>query len=340
MPHRAQSPSAPKATSREGDAAVRASERTAGLRMVPAHCVICRADTGSEPVAVGEDFEYRASDDTFVAVRCSGCGLVYLNPRPALEELPRIYPPHYHAFVFSAERYGLAYSARRLIEKRRVLRACGALPDDARILDVGCGDGFHLRLLREFGKPGWRLEGVDSSPLAVHAAREAGLTVFEGTVETVPLVEASYDLAFLVMTIEHLANPEVVLARIGALLRPGGRLVIVTDSTESPDFLLFRRRHWGGYHFPRHWYLFDRATLRAITEGAGLEVISLGSMMSPVNWVYSLHNTLVDRGAPEWLSRRFSLSSPMPLAFFTIFDALCVLAGRGALLRAEVRRPK
>src|SRR5262245_47039476 len=127
---------------------------TPSLRLVPAHCALCGVED-ADPIGVGEDFEYRTSPDTFLAVRCRRCGLIYLAPRPADDEAERIYPDHYHAFEFNPDAYGFVHSVRRRLEARRVLRWCRGLPGDARILDVGCGDGFHLRLLKDFGRCGW-----------------------------------------------------------------------------------------------------------------------------------------------------------------------------------------
>jgi SAM-dependent methyltransferase len=313
-------------------------ERTSALSLVSVGCCICEADDAA-PVAVGEDFEYRTSPDTFLAMRCHGCGLVYLNPRPSLDELSRIYPQNYHAFDFNEERFGLVYKVRRRLEARRVLSWCRELGDDARIIDVGCGDGFHLRLLRDFGKPGWKLEGVDSDERAVMAATRDGLKVHQGTVEQLELAQASYDLALLIQTIEHVADPPAVLRAVRSLLKPGGTLVIVTDNTDSPDFRFFKGRHWGGYHFPRHWNLFNIDSLRALAGKVEMEVASLSTIVSPVNWVYSIRNTLVDWHKPRWLINRFSLESPGSLAAFTVFDSLHQLGGRGALLRAILRRP-
>ncbi len=310
----------------------------AGLDLVPVMCALCGADDG-EPVAVGEDFEYRTSADSFLAVRCRRCGLLYLNPRPAAHELERIYPPSYHAFDFSPERYGFVYRVRRALETRRALAWCRGLPSRARVIDIGCGDGFHLKLLHDVKREGWTFEGVDPSPRAVAAARAGGLTVHQGTVETLPLPEASYDLALLIATIEHVADPGGVLTAVRTLLRPGGRAVIVTDNAAAPDFRVFGGRHWGGYHFPRHWNLFTRDTLGALVQGVGLEVVSIDTTMSPVNWVYSLRNALDDWGAPEWVVNRFTLRSPVSLAAFTVVDAVCRLVGAGALLRVIVRRP-
>ncbi len=150
-----------------------------------------------------------------------------------------------------------------------------------------------MRLLRDFGKPGWRLEGVDSSERSTRAATRAGLTVHKGEVEQLDLPRNTYDLAFLIMTIEHVADPPGVLRAVRSLLRPGGSLVIVTDNTDSLDFQLFKKRHWGGYHFPRHWNLFNPHTMRLLADKVGMEVAELTTAVSPVNWVYSVRNMVV-----------------------------------------------
>ncbi len=311
---------------------------TNALRLEPVVCCLCRVED-ADPVAVGADFEYRTVPDEFLAVRCRRCRLVYLNPRPAPDEAARIYPDHYHAFQFRAARFGFVYRVRRRLEARRLLRWCRGLPADARILDVGCGDGFHLGLLREFGKPTWRLEGVDADPRAVEPARAGGLTVHLGAVEALPLPVGSYHLVLLVMTVEHLPDPLGTLRAVGELLAPGGRVVVVTDNVGSPDFALFGGRHWGGYHFPRHTYLFDRTTLARLGETAGLAVERVTTAVSPVNWVYSLRNWLDDWGGPRWLVNRLSLRSALALGAFTLFDLPLAALGRGAILHGLFRKP-
>ncbi len=303
-----------------------------------ASCCIC-GTRDSEPVGVGPDFEYRTSPDSFLAVRCVHCGVVYLDQRPVAPELGRIYPDRYHAFAFTEDRFGFVYSVRRRLEGRRLLRALAGLATDARIIDVGCGDGFHLDLLRTFGPRSWMVEGVDVDDRAITAAHRRGLTVHRGRVEDLDLPEASFDAALLIQTIEHLPDPAGVLRAVRRLLKPGGRVLLVTDNTGSLDFAIAKRRHWGGYHFPRHWYLFDEQALRLLASTSGFEVAAMGTIMSPVNWVYSVRNALDDWGAPRGLVDFFSLESPAALAAGTAFDALHQAAGHGALLRAVLRRP-
>lgn len=309
-----------------------------GLVMESVACCLCGGQE-AEPVGIGEDFEYRTSDQTFVAVRCPQCSLVYLDPRPAPSELAAIYPDSYHAFDFDETAFGLVHRVRSRLEARRLLRVGGELPAGARILDVGCGDGFHLDLLRRYGKPGWELLGVDTDRRAVSAARRRGLEVHDSTIEDAPVEPGSIDLALCIQTIEHVGDPVSVLSAIAARLRPGGRLYLITDNTGSPDFALTRGRHWGGYHFPRHWNLFDRPSMRLLAERAGLEIEQLGTTASPVNWTYSVRNWLDDWGAPRRLVECFSLKTAPSLAVFTVLDSMLTVAGRGALLRVVLRKP-
>ena len=75
-------------------AAIRAASSAEGstsggwrpLSLVPSKCFVCN-DDDAEPVAVGQDFDCSSSPDSFLAVRCRRCGLVYLNPAPAPGEL-------------------------------------------------------------------------------------------------------------------------------------------------------------------------------------------------------------------------------------------------------------
>jgi len=113
----------------------------------------------------------------------------------------------------------------------------------------------------------------------------------------------------------------------------------VTDNTDSLDFGLFKRGYWGGYHFPRHLNLFNKSSLTKLALKTGLLVEGLTTIVSPVNWVYSIHNALVDNRAPKFLINRFTLKSFVSLSAFTMLDMILQKAKRGALLRATLQKP-
>lgn len=102
---------------------------------------------------------------------------------------------------------------------------------------------------------------------------------------------------------------------------------------------MFRKRYWGGYHFPRHWNLFNRKSFELLAAKAGFEIDKHATQVSPVNWTYSFRNLLVDKGFPSWIYERFSLRSPVALSFFTVLDTVFQFFGRGALLNVTLKRP-
>jgi ubiquinone/menaquinone biosynthesis C-methylase UbiE len=306
--------------------------------LVHVQCCICES-TDAKVVGEGKDYEYNTSSDVFSAVKCNSCGLVYLNPRPGVSEFERIYPANYHAFDFSAEDFGLVYKIRSKLEAKRLLSCCKGLPDDAKILDVGCGDGFHLNLLRQYGKKSWTLEGIDLDKRAIEMASKSGLKVHQGSVESIDLPHNTYDLAFMIMTIEHVEKPGEVLKGVLRLLKPGGKILIITDSTDALDFKLFKKKYWGGYHFPRHWNLFNKNSITKLAQKNGFEVEVCGTQVSPVNWVYTIHNWLVAKKAPKWMINRFTLKSTVSLSAFTMLDIILQKIYRAALLRVILKKP-
>jgi 2-polyprenyl-3-methyl-5-hydroxy-6-metoxy-1,4-benzoquinol methylase len=308
------------------------------LDLIQVKCCVCES-YDAKIVGKGKDYEYNTSDDIFLAMKCNLCGLVYLNPRPEVSEFKKIYPANYHAFNFSEKDFGIVHKIRSRLEAQRLLKSFNGLGEGARILDVGCGDGFHLKLLHQYGKKSWVPEGIDMDERAVTKAQESGLTVYRGSVESIDLPENSYDGAFIIQTIEHVENPNKVLQGICRLLKPGGKLLIVTDNTDSLDFGFFKKRYWGGYHFPRHWNLFNRDSISRLAAKSNFKVEILETQVSPVNWVYSIHNWLVDIKAPNWLINRFTLKSTGSLSVFTMLDIVLQKFGKGALLRVILKKP-
>ena len=67
------------------------------LTLVETSCAVCGARDAA-PEAVGRDFEHDTVPGEFRFVRCRACGHLYLNPRPALGDLPAIYPSNYYAY--------------------------------------------------------------------------------------------------------------------------------------------------------------------------------------------------------------------------------------------------
>jgi SAM-dependent methyltransferase len=285
----------------------------------PGACALCGATTGVA-FAHGYDFEYLTTRHEFTFWRCA-CGGAFLSPRPAPAELPRIYPSNYYSYDF-AKRLGPFVMRFKAFTERAKVRAYDPyLRADARVLDIGCGDGHLLRQIGDAYPHALRLEGVELSGDAVLAARANGITVYPGQIEEVELPERAFDLIIMNQLIEHVRDPVEVLQRVARALAPGGHLFIETPNVDSLDARLFRRRYWGGYHLPRHFHLFGTAALARLVERAGLVAVTQRPLVCPQFWIISLQNWLKVRGA-RFLAERVDPFNPLLLAPVTVVEML------------------
>jgi SAM-dependent methyltransferase len=307
-----------------------APEPARTLPVEEARCLFCPA-SDTRPLASGRDYEYESSPDRFELVRCGGCGLVFLQPRPGPQAMAVIYPDDYYAYrEEEAERPFVKFFRDRVerVKVRRYERLIGNGP--AALVDVGCGDGRLLEIVRRFGPASWRLAGIEIGAGAARRAAGRGFEVRSGDFEEVSLAgwEESFDCALLHHVIEHVRRPREALRRLGGLLRPGGLLSIETPEVRGWDFQLFRRHYWGGYHIPRHFYLFDRDTLTRLLREEGFGIVSVRSIPSPAFWVFSVHNWLADRDWGRRLARFFQPQNVLAVGAATAIDALQILVRR------------
>lgn len=96
----------------------------------------------------------------------------------------------------------------------------------AAVLDAGCGTGGLLRALRQTQR-GWRLAGVDLSPLACELTRErTGALVLEGSVEQMPFGADSYAVIVSCDVLCQVSDPLRALEEFRRVVKPGGALVL------------------------------------------------------------------------------------------------------------------
>jgi SAM-dependent methyltransferase len=134
-----------------------------------------------------------------------------------------------------------------------------------RLLDVGCGDGRQLALMRDLG---WTAEGVDFDAKAVAAARARGLHVRVGSLADQHFPDGSFDAVTLSHVIEHVHEPLRLLQEIRRVLKPEGHLVVLTPNAAGMGRRLYGAA-WRGLEPPRHLTVFSPRSLRLLFRQAG-----------------------------------------------------------------------
>jgi len=110
------------------------------------------------------------------------------------------------------------------------------------VLDVGCGDGFFMEILRNLGFES--IYGMDvSQPLLAKASRK-GLRVVEGSVYDLN-ARGEVDVILLCDVLEHLENPGLAITKIYDVLKEEGILYLIVpvyDSISNRLARLFKRK--------------------------------------------------------------------------------------------------
>jgi SAM-dependent methyltransferase len=155
------------------------------------------------------------------------------------------------------------------------------VPAGSVLLDAGCGRG--RTFLYRSHLPAVRAVGLDMSPY-VRDNPNVDSQV-RGNVETMPFADASFDAVLSTHVAEHLACPEAAFGEMARVLRPGGRLLLLTPNRRHYVPLVARllpqglhaavsQRRGLGEHdvFPTLYRANTAADLRRLAAGAGLRL--------------------------------------------------------------------
>lgn len=232
------------------------------MRQIPVNCYVC---------GNGDDQEFqqivRRTDDgsggTYRVAQCRACGFLYINPRPAPEELIALYSKHVIYFRDDYEPVSLEMPVLRgvLRDIQRFLRA-GSL------LEIGCGRGELLELARNAG---FKVYGCD---LQRSPALDAAIKLHLGAMDDSPFPDRSFDCVVMRNTLEHLFDPARELETCHRLLKPGGFLYLKVPNGDYEHGwrcrLMMRQSHVFGP--PWHLSYFTPATLRRLLLKKGFAV--------------------------------------------------------------------
>lgn len=229
--------------------------------MQPRPCALCdHLGPPAETAAVTSNVRAFARE-RFALWRCARCRSIHAADEVELDH-------YYAAYPFARARAG---RVTRFFHGRlwgRLRRA--GVAADARVLDYGCGRGLLVDELRRRGADAYGYDAYD----ATHGDRR--------------VLTAGYDCVIAQDVIEHVEAPRALLAELGTLVRPGGRVAIGTPDATAID--LTRVDAWRHtLHQPYHRHLVAHPALVAAAEALGWRVVRRWRRPYTNTWVPTLN---------------------------------------------------
>lgn len=251
--------------------------RIEGIEVEEVGCLLCGANNWKK-VFKGRDLLHDLPGE-YSVVKCASCGMMQTNPRPTPESMAFYYPDNYGPYQMA----GLPSISRNPAWWKKILRKAlfrgaqfdtyfHALPVKhlkiGRALEVGCAAGGYMDELRDLG---WKVEGIEFSPLAAQKARDRGHKVFAGSLETAPEPDKKFDLIVGWMVVEHLHQPKQSLVRLREWVADDGWLVFSVPNCDYFGWKLFKSCEYGA-HIPAHLSHFTPNTISLMLDQSGWEV--------------------------------------------------------------------
>lgn len=211
-------------------------------------------------------------ENGFKLVKCRGCGLLYVSPRPGDQEI--LNSAESGRFMVSSEEksLGVRYNPRRIRRYQKILKDFfeknSLSRSGLRWLDVGCGFGEFIEALSAYSNNNLLVQGVDPNIERIKSAKARGLNV---AIDWSKDIEGQYDFISLLNVYSHLSDPIEFISGLRKILKPGGEMLLETGHTSHLPKSLQARP----YYLPDHLSFANREIVEDILKRTGFEVMDI-----------------------------------------------------------------
>ncbi|MBI5587993.1 MAG: class I SAM-dependent methyltransferase [Deltaproteobacteria bacterium] len=220
---------------------------------------------------------------------CQTCGLGKTDPFLTEEEFKKIYSSTYRE-EDSTRFFSPLEKVIRLLRVHRC-RSVERFGKKGRILDVGCGRGDFLLLMKERG---WEPTGLELDERIERHGKKIGIDLRSGSLETVRFPDSHFEAVTFWHVFEHLKNPEWALKECRRILKPGGLFVISVPNIGSLQARL-SGKHWFHLDPPFHLYHYSLENLNKLLDRASFKTLKVKHFSleyNPYGYIQSIFNSI------------------------------------------------
>jgi len=207
-----------------------------------------------------------------MAVTCSGCGLVYVSPRPTVDGIDEAARTGQHQTERGSIEVTGRYHRGRVKELRKVVSS--AFADDLgkrrrlRWLDVGSGHGEMIGALRGVLPAGSTAIGMEPNEGKRRSATRRGFNL----VSTLAEADGEFDVISLINVYSHLPDPVRFLSSLRERLWAGGSFLIATGNGAD----LERREHYpDALYLPDHLSFTGESQLQLLASKLEMNIVGI-----------------------------------------------------------------
>jgi ubiquinone/menaquinone biosynthesis C-methylase UbiE len=183
-------------------------------------------------------------------------------------------------FAATADRIA-ALQQQRAGELEEQVRAFVPLAGDERALDAGAGTGALAFALAPLVREVVAVELVPELIERGRAKAPANVTFVEGDIAQLPFERASFDLAGTLRTLHHVPRPELVVAELTRVTRPGGTILVVDQIAPNDPLAAFELDRFERARDPSHTRALPDVDLRQSFEANNLVLIKAEFFREP-----------------------------------------------------------
>lgn len=228
------------------------------------HCRICNKEKLDFYYSQGNSGEYKF-------YKCSSCGVVNYDLSTGLDQ--KKYGGYFTDPFDESDKINKAQQLTfRFIKSN--------LKETGKAIDIGCGNGKLLHLLKQ---EGWEVKGLELSSLLADSIKEklsievkvADFLTYE------PGKSDLYDLVTLRHVLEHLPDPVLAMKKINSFLNSGGYAVLEFPNIEALD-LKFKRflqrkniyqKKYREDYIPGHCNEYSKSSFEYLAAKTGFELV-------------------------------------------------------------------